>query len=140
MTPIEFANTLAADLATLPLPQPVYAQMGDIIVDCAGTTVSVMITTEQEMVAGGMCDVIEMADLIVIAARECADVSNDDGTTDHVAMDAVSAAMSADSVVLKDWADKMMALSWWRLGRPSITYMIQGGIAFATLSVTLPIP
>ena len=154
MTPLEFAQALADDLKSLTppyvspgpippgsLPLPVYAQLGDIIVDCEGTTVSIMNKTEQEMVAGGSeCGIIEMADIIVIAARECADVANDDGTTDHDAMATVAAGMDADGVVLEDWADKLMAESWWRLGRPTITYTIQGAIAFVTLAITLPIP
>ena len=143
MTPLEFAKVLAKELDALLLPDPVHAQLGDIVVDCQGTTISVMNVSEQNASitsAGGICDVVEMADIIAIAARECADVSNDDGTTDHDAMDAVSATMDADGTILLDWADQKLAEAFFRLGRPTLIFTIQGAIAFVTLSVTLPIP
>lgn len=142
MTPLQFADQLRDDLTTIAVPQPVYAQLGDIVVDCAATTVSVMSVTEQEVTGGlgGQCDVVEIGEVLVIAARECADVANDDGTTDHVAMDAVSAAMDADGALLLEWADKQMSESWFRLGRPALSYTITGAIAFVTLAVSLPIP
>lgn len=141
MTPLEFAEQLAKELDALSLPDPVYAQLGDIIVDCQGTTVSVMNLAEQDLVPGAPdCGVVEFADIIVIAARECANVANEDGTTNHEAMASVSATMDADGAILLDWADIKMQEALMTLGRPTLTYSIQGGIAFVTLSITLPVP
>jgi len=140
MTPLEFVQKLAEELDALALPDPVHAQMGDVVVDCQGTTISVLNVTEQEVPFGGNCDVIQFADIVVIAARECSDVSNDDGTTDWDAQDAVSAAMDADGQILLDWADDKMSDAFFRLGRPALTFTIQGGIAFVTLTMNLPVP
>lgn len=141
MTPLEFARQLVKELDELAVPDPLHAQLGDVIVDCEGTIVSITNKTEQVLTEGApQCGVIELADIVVVAARECSNVANDDGTTDWAKMDAVSASLDHDGAILEDWADGKMAEAFFRLGRPVITYTIQGGIAFVTLTMTLPIP
>jgi hypothetical protein len=138
VTPLGFVHALVDDLSTLLLPEPVHGQLGEIIVPCAGTYVSILNQTEVEL--GANCDTVLLADVAVVAARDCANVSNDDGTTNWDAQDAVSLLLDRDGTVLWEWAEKQRADAWYRQGTPTITYMTLGAIAMTTLGVLLPIP
>ena len=107
MTPLRFAQALAADLSTLPVPTPIHAQLGDVVVPCAGTYVSILNQTEVDL--GNNCDKIQMAEVVVVAARDCANVSYDDGTTNWDAQNAVSAQMDFDADLLLEQAEKWRA-------------------------------
>jgi hypothetical protein len=48
VTPLGFVHALVDDLSTLLLPEPVHGQLGEIIVPCAGTYVSILNQTEVE--------------------------------------------------------------------------------------------
>lgn len=141
MTPLEFAQALAADLEasySSNLPAPYTAQLGDLVIDCPGTFVTLLSLTEQDL--GNNCGAVPMADVVVAAARDCAHVANEDGTTDHAKMAEVSQAMDHDAEILQEWGDKQWIDSWFRLGRPSITFIVQGGLSTVTMNVSLPIP
>jgi hypothetical protein len=138
VSPLHFARDIALDLANHGLPEPIHAQVGDIIVPCAGTYVSVLNTILVDL--GNNCDAIEMAEVAVIAARDCANTANDDGTTNWAAQDAVSAAMDHDADVLWEWAMVARGEAVLRTGTPAITFSIQGAIAMTMMTVTLPIP
>lgn len=145
MSPLEFAQALVDDLKarygqppTPQLPEPYLAQLGDLVIDCPGTFVTILSKSEQDL--GGNCGSVATADVVAAIARDCAHVANEDGTTDHAAMTAVSAGMDHDAEILQEWGDKLYAESWFRLGRPTITFVVQGGLAVVTMNVTLPIP
>lgn len=143
MSPLEFAEALVVDLrAQYPsAPPPDLAQLGDLVVDCQGTFVTILSTSEQDIAGtASNCDPVEMCDVVAAIARDCANVAREDGTTDHVLMTQVSEQMDLDAVALRDWADKLYAASWFRLGHPTLTFIIQGGIATVTMNVTLPLP
>jgi len=148
VTPLQFAQALAADLATLPLPAPAHGQLGEIVVPCAGTYVSVVTTSRVDPTTGaslggfGNCDRIEMAVVSVVAARDCADVANQDGSTNWVQQDVVSTSMDVDGQILWDWSDKMLADAWYtQPGVPTtVTYQILGALQMVVLGVQLPVP
>lgn len=140
MTPLGFAQTLVDDLATLPLPPEFHAQLGDLVIPCAGTYLSVMNLTESPIAADPVCGTVQMADITVVAAYDCANVSNDDGTTNWAAQDTVSAQMDLAGDVLWEWAAKQRADAWVPTSAPSITYAIGGGVAMTTMGVQLPVP
>ena len=141
MTPLAYAQDLVADLVrlypSLPAP-PSHAQLGDLVVDCAGVYATVLTVTEFDL--GGNCGFITLADISVVAARDCANVSNDDGSTNWAVQDVVSAQMDADADVLWEWAEKQRADAFAPTTPPSITFMITGGVALSTLGVQLPVP
>ena len=142
MTPLAFTQSLIADLARsyplLPAP-PTHAQMGDLVVDCAGLYATVLSRTQYE-VGGPHCGFATLADITVVAARDCANVSHDDGTTNWPIQDVVSVQMDMDSEMLWEWAEKQQADAFTPVTPPSITYMITGGVALTTLAVQLPVP
>ena len=145
MSPFEFAQALIEDLKARygqppdpQLPEPYLAQLGDLVIDCAGTFVTILSKSEQDL--GGNCGSVAMADVVAAISRDCANVALDDGTTDHDAMNTVSAGMDHDAEILQEWGDKLYAESWFRLTRPVITFIVQGGLATVTMNVTLPIP
>lgn len=142
MTPLQFAQSLAADLATLPLPPEFHGQLGEIQVPCAGTYVSVLNTSEVDPTSGGTghCDKIQMGDVSVVVARECAVTMNQDGTTNWVEQDKVSQSMDVDGQVLRDWADKIRAGAWYVQGIVTVTYTISGLLQMVIVGFTTPIP
>lgn len=138
MTPLEFTRDLAADLTTRGAPPESHAQLGEIIVPCAGTYVSIVNQVQVDL--GNNCAPIELVDVVAVLARDCANVSNDDGTTNWTAQDQVSAGLDADGAMLWDWGEKLLAAAWYRTGTPTLTYTILGGIAMVTLGIQLPLP
>jgi len=144
VTPLNFAQDLAADLSHLPLPPEFHGQLGEIVVPCAGTYVSALTTAEVnphgDLGTAAHCDRIQMADISVVVARECANVANDDGTTNWEAQDAVSASMDADGEMLRDWAEKIRADAWYVQGVVTVTYTITGAMQMVILSFTTPVP
>lgn len=143
MTPLAFAQDLVADLIrSYPLlPKPAHAQLGDLVVDCAGVYATILNLTEFALSAGTQnCGFVTLADLAVVVAHDCANVSNDNGTTNWEAQDPISAAMDADSMALWDWSEKQRADAFVPTTPPTITFMITGGVASTTLSVQLPVP
>jgi len=150
MTPLGFAQALAVDLAPPfptggPLPDPFHAQLGDIIIDCPGTTVTIQTTTNVDPTGGGgtgNCDMIEMASVIIIAARDCSFVANEDGTTDWSKQDTVSAQQDRDAEALREQCEKWRADAWYLpLGVPvTLTYANTGALAWVQMTLQLPIP
>jgi hypothetical protein len=122
------------------VPTPVHAQLGELVVPCAGTYVSILTQSEVPLDPDAKCGAILMADIVAVIARECANVANDDGTTNWVAQDAVSVMLDVDGDLLWDWAEKQRAVAWYRQGTPAIVYTVQGAIAMTTLTVPLPVP
>ena len=140
MTPLRFAQSLATDLGYLGVPQPVHAQLGELIVPCAGTYVTILTQSEVQLDPNGVCGAIMLADVVVVIARDCAHVALDDGTTNWPVQDAVSAMLDADGDLLWEQAEKWRTLAWYRQGTQSITYTVLGALAMTTLTVSLPIP
>jgi hypothetical protein len=148
VTPLAFAEKVAEDLSALPLPAAFHGQLGDIVVPCAGTYVTVTGLVDIDPTGAGIgalstgnCGTITMADLQIIAARDCANVALDDGATNWTVMDGVSASLDADGDTLWNWADSERDLAWYKTpGGPSISYVIEGALSRVTLTVQLPLP
>lgn len=142
MTPLAFTQDLIVDLArSYPqLPSPTHAQLGDLVVDCAGLYGTVLNLTEFAVGGGINCGFITLADITVVSARDCANVSNDDGTTNWTVQNVVSVAMDADSTVLWEWAEKARVDSFAPTTPPSVTFLITGGVSMVMLNVQLPVP
>lgn len=142
MTPLQFTQSLVDDLVAvygfLPAP-PAHAQLGDLVVDCAGVYATVLNLTEFP-IGDFNCGAVTLADITVVAARDCANVSNEDGTTNWVTQDRLSAQMDLDSDILWDWAEKQRADAFAPTTPQTITFMITGGVAMTSLAVQLPVP
>ena len=143
MTPLGYVLDLVDDLAAtyplLPAP-PAHAQLGDLVIDCAGLYATVLNLSEFAVGGGINCGTITLADITIIAARDCGFVARDDGTTDWSAQDAVSAQMDVDADMLWEWAQKQRVDAFAPTTPPSITFMLTGGVALTTLGVQLPVP
>lgn len=142
MTPLAFVESLVDEVvATYPLlpAPPQHAQLGDLVVDCAGVYGTILNLTEF-VIGGPACGAATLADVTIIAARDCAHVANDDGTTNWDAQDAVSAQMDLDADMLWEWAEKQRADAFVPTTPPAITFLIGGGVAMTTLLVQLPVP
>jgi len=141
MTPLAFARALVEDLVRshplLPAP-PAHAQVGDLVVDCPGVYATITNITEYDL--GGNCGFITMADITVIAARDCAFVANEDGTTDWAKQDTVSAQMDLDEELLWEWGQKHRAEAFAPTTPPSVTFMNTAGLGLTTLLLQLPVP
>lgn len=145
MSALDLAVDVATDLAALPLPEPVHAQLGDLVIDCAGTYVTVTTITEIDPTGGsgaGNCDMIVMGNVTVIVARDCSFVANDNGTTDWDKQNKVSVQLDADTAVLWDQTEKWRADAWYLAPGlpPTMTMAISGGLATVTLTLLLPVP
>lgn len=143
MTPLAFTQTLVDDLVAsyplLPAP-PAHAQLGDLVVDCAGVYATILNLTEFAIAGSQHCGYVTLADLSVVAAHDCANVANEDGTTNWQQQDIVSAQMDVDGDMLWEWAEKQRADSYVLTTPPSITYIITGAVAMTTLGLQLPVP
>ncbi len=138
MTPLTFAQDLAADLATRGAPQPAHGQLGEVVLDCAGTIVSILTQSEYDL--GNNCGAIDLVDVVASITRDCSFVANQDGTTDWAKQDQVSAALDLDATLLWDWGEKLRATAWLRTGTPTVLFTQMGGVASATLNIQLPLP
>ena len=69
MTPLTFAQDLAADLATRGAPQPAHGQLGEVVLDCAGTIVSILTQSEYDL--GNNCGAIDLVDVVASITRDC---------------------------------------------------------------------
>jgi hypothetical protein len=138
MTPLGFTEELAADLATRGAPQPAHGQLGEVVLACAGTIVSILTHTEIDL--GGNCGVIELVDVVATITRDCANVAYEDGTTNWAAQDRVSVLLDADATLLWEWGEKLRAAAWYRGQPPALVYSQLGGVANVTLSIQLPLP
>lgn len=142
MTPWGKADSLLKDLisaagvAHLSLPERRYAQLGEPVVACAAVQVALtgleQAGPEYQPQAG--CVTAQVGTFVVIIARDCAVVFNDDGTDDPKLVVDVSQDMSEDGDFLWNWANevetfitKTMSLSW----------ILEGGLSITSVSMTL---
>ena len=155
MTPLQFAQSLAGQLAgvspfsspfTLPfggtshllLPQGIHAQLGNVVIDCAGTWVTIINTNERDLSG---CGTVEMADVNVVAALDCAFVAHEDGTTNWPAMDAVMGQLDVVTAELAEWARGLVEADRWAGAAFNGTaWTLEGGLAIVTIGMTLPVP
>ena len=138
MTPLGFTQSVATALAARGLPTPAKGLLGPLQVPCAGTYVTALNVTYQDL--GGNCGLIQMVDLIIIAARDCAFTANEDGTTNWTAQDAVSTALNADTQTVLDWVEAARADAVIRGAAPTASFQSDGAIAQVTVQVQLPVP
>lgn len=138
MTPLQFAQRLARQFEATSLPKPVHAQLGELQVPCEGTYVTAL--TQSYYDPGGGCGLMELTDLVIIAARDCSNVANDDGTTDWAKQDAVSAASDSDAAILREIVEAERAEAVYRTSTPTTAYLITGGLSMVTVLAQLPVP
>lgn len=142
MTPLEYAEELrklAADelvVAGATVPSRTWSQLGDIVLECEALVSSVTNMIALEL-GGPPCDYGQVGIITISIGRECANVSNDDGTTNVEAALAVAAQQDRDGEALwnvgeavEAFLQKDFAMAW----------AILGGIAITTLTLTIGIP
>lgn len=143
MTPWGKADALlkdlvaAAGIAHLPLPERQYAQLGEPVVACAA--VQVALTGLEQ--AGPeyqpqACDTSQVGTFVVIIARDCAVVFNDDGTDDPKLVVDASQDMSEDGDFLWVWAESVPTFITKTL---SLGWILEGGLSITSVSMTLGI-
>lgn len=120
------------------LPQPTTAQVGEIVIPCAGTYVTILNQTEIDQ--GRNCDAIPVGDTVITAAFDCANVANDDGSTNWEAQDVVSAQLDLAGDYLWSYVAELRADVVYRGNPPLLSYLQLGGLAMATITAQLPIP
>ena len=137
-TPLSYARILLDDLSNsiVPLPDERYAQLGGQVVVCESLIIGTTGITSQEML-GPQCDVVQVASYDITLARDCANVSNDDGSNNGPAIVAVSDQIDADADALWRWAQ---GLEYYVTKTFDITWVITGGIAITTMTISLGIP
>lgn len=142
MTPLEFAEALKNELATLSsLPTPATAQLGNIVIPCAGTYVSVASTSQANILDVHCEQSVELADVQVAVAFDCAVTFDDDGVTDQSALSRASKQMDDAGVALTSWAVSHVKDGQWGNAQFNGTsFAIDGGLAVVTIGLTLPVP
>jgi hypothetical protein len=138
VTPLQFTRSIAKPLEDSMLPQPTSAQVGEIIIPCAGTYVTILNQTEIDQ--GRNCDAIPVGDVVITSAFDCANVANDDGTTNWDAQDVVSAQLDLAGDYLWGYIADIRADVVYRSNPPVLSYLQTGGLAMATITAQLPIP
>lgn len=131
MTPYEAAqdvlNTVVEQLISAPTVQ--FAQLGPPVVDCA-SVISAATGLDESPLPGCACGSIT---IITTVARDCAFVSNDDGSNNPAAIAAVSAQIDGDSIALRRVGEMYVESEW------SIGWSLDGGLAITSLSITMPL-
>jgi hypothetical protein len=145
VTPYEFAQDIRDDLQPpiwTNLPQPVLPQVGDIIVDCEGTWVSVINVDEQDVfeLGPGCEQMVEMADIQIIAAIECSMTGDDDGLTDPVLLADVSTRLDAVGVTLTKFARDLVKSGVAEDTFNGIQYQNTGNLGIVTVTLSAPVP
>jgi hypothetical protein len=138
VTPLEYTRWIAKRLEASSLPREVNAQVGEIIIPCPGTYVTLLGQTEIDM--GRHCDAIPVGDIVITAAFDCAFTANDDGTTNWDQQDLVSAQLDLAGDYLWRWVEDARADVVYRGTSPVLSFLQLGGLAMATISAQLPIP
>lgn len=146
MTPLEYTDvimdrTVAALLEqSLPAPTRRLTQVGgSVILDCESIIVSASDLSEFEIAPG--CGFVEQSTLLVNVVYDCAVTFDDsDGTTDIAATHEVSEKLDKVGQALKEMAASIKAESVIITPTYSIAYGIEGGIAYASMQLTVGIP
>ena len=138
-TPLEFGKALLDDLTAVvvPLPGERYATLGNVVVSCESLIVSSTGVDGQQLSDVPQCDVVQIGGYVISLARECSNVANDDGTTNVAVAETVSVKMDKDAETLWNWAQ---GLEVYITKDYSVAWVITGGLAITTLSLTVGIP
>ena len=138
-TPWQYGKVLLESLEgwVVPLPDERFAQVGGQVVSCESLIVATTGANSQEMLGAPQCDVIQVATYEVTVARECSDMSNNDGTNDQPAIAAVSAQMDQDGDALWRWAQQ---LEFYWVKSFDLGWVITGGLGITSLSLTVGVP
>jgi hypothetical protein len=138
MTPYEFAQDLRDDLDTLTVPKQVLAQVGDIIIDCQGTWVTVANTTRQDLIPGSPhCGQIDMGDIQIAAAFECSLTSDETGITDPDKLAKVSQEQSNIADTLTTYIGQVIGRDGTFSG---IQFQNNGNLGIVIATFSMPIP
>ena len=139
MTPLEYGQELLDDLKARVLSAPAnsYAQLGPPIIDCESIIVAATGADGQPLSGVPNCDIAQIGTYSVSIARDCSDVANEDGTTDVTALNKVSEQQDTDAKSLWEWAE---GLDFFITKSFSVGWVITGGLAITTLTLTIGVP
>ena len=138
-TPWQYGQELLDQLEQIvvPLPDERYAQLGGQVIACESLIVASTGIQAQEVLDTPRCDVVQVATYDITLARECANVSNDDGTNNPEAIVDVSAQIDQDADALWRWAQ---GLEYFWTKTFDVSWVITGGLAITTLTLTVGVP
>ncbi len=119
------------------LPSQRYARVGTAVVSCACVQVAALdmnIDGANSGITNVICDdAIQVSTFACIIARDCAFVSNEDGSDDPARVGEASAIAAQDSEFLWNWAqtyDEYLSKTF------NVGWLFTGGILITTLSLT----
>ena len=146
MTPLEYADEIlertvqALTVDGLYAPTRRLSQVGgSVILDCESVIVSASDLSEFEIAPG--CGYVEQSTLLISVVYDCAVTFDDsDGTTDITATHTVSEKLDKVGQALKGMAESIKAESVIIKPTDSIAFGIEGGIAYASMQLTVGIP
>lgn len=145
VTPYDRAKSILDDLVAFAtvrsysLPTTRYAQVGDIVRDCAAVIVSVGSLTPDPSYDPVDCISPRSATFLVDIIRGCAVVYDDDGMTIPSALEEVSEQGARDGQLLYEFAQELDG--WSSKGAWSVVWSIaEAGLSVSSLQITLGIP
>jgi hypothetical protein len=80
------------------------------------------------------CGCGQTANVVCVLTRDCANMSNDDGTDNPPVVEEVSELMTLDGVVMSNVAMVYLDATW------NIEFTVTGGLGITSMSMDLPIP
>lgn len=128
-----------ADARSYSLPTRQYAQIGDIVRDCASVIVAATNLTPDPTYEPVACVSPRLSTFLVEIIRPCATVHDNDGLTIPALVDTVSEQAGLDGQLLYEFAQE---LAGWSNKQPwSVVWgFADGGLQVASLQVTIGIP
>jgi hypothetical protein len=144
-TPYDRAKALLDDFIAFatshdyPLPTRRYAQVGEVVRDCASVIVSVNSITPDPGYDPVTCVFPRASTFLVDVIRDCAVVYNDDGITNVPVLEEVSEIAAADGQLLYDFGASIDG--WTSKAAWSVVWAIsEGGQQVASLQITIGVP
>lgn len=144
-TPYDRAKSLLDDFIAFAtvrqysLPTRRYAQIGDVVRDCASVIVSATSLYPGPLYDPVTCVSPRTSTFLIDIIRDCAVVYSDDGITNVEALEEVSAQGSADAQLLYEFAE---SVDGWTSKEPwTVVWSIsEGGTQVASLQITIGVP
>ena len=116
MTPLEYAQDTLERLATgwpSKIPANRWAQYGRPIVTCEGAAVGSSISRRRPLFTNSVaCGHLEIADITIVIARDCAVEFNEDGHTDAEKAALVSQQFGEDTQIITDLFNMIASWKW----------------------------
>lgn len=126
------AKVSSGDWPGYSLPTIQYAQMGEPVVACELVTVAGSTVVPHAAYGPVDCNASQLGTFFVIIARDCANISDNDGITIPEVAEEVSALIDRDGQLLWDWAanlDDYLSKEW------SVAWALVGATGVTTLQL-----